>query len=455
VPPVSSPAEWQRSDPAGADTGGTAALKWKAQAAQATVPPGELMDILKKLIPPANKDRFAAMVVKRMKQVGYPGEANYDKSAFKIDIGASHHLYLENAYAEYRYASFKGRREIVDRFARFANSVSAQPQEPTSFAEAKSNLMPKVRERFYHEALRLRTQAEDGKWLDVPMRVMAELLTLEMVYDLPDGMRTTDNDSLSKWGVSFDDAMKVARENLWAKSNRNFIEVQSGLYLSPWRDNYDACRLVLHDLIWQLKVKGDHVACVPHRDILLVSGADDEQGLVKMFELIDEVRKQPRFMASHPFRLQGSQWMPLMLPAGHPAEGVMRENHIRDLARDYAEQKQLLDALHQKKNQDVFVASLLIYQHTETRAITTRASWLDGTDTLLPKADQIIFAQTPDGQEKAQVLGWAPWERVMSVAGDAFTSTEMFPPRFRVKKIPTMEQLRSAGLAPMSTIGEA
>ena len=36
-----------------------------------------------------------------------------------------------------------------------------------------------------------------------------------------------------------------------------------GVWVSPWRDNYDASRLVLHDFLRSHEVKGDPVAVVP------------------------------------------------------------------------------------------------------------------------------------------------------------------------------------------------
>jgi hypothetical protein len=37
--------------------------------------------------------------------------------------------------------------------------------------------------------------------------------------------------------------------------------------------------LFLHDLVWQLDVKGRHVAMVPDRNVRLVTGSEDHEGL--------------------------------------------------------------------------------------------------------------------------------------------------------------------------------
>ena len=72
-------------------------------------------------------------------------------------------------------------------------------------------------------------------------------------------------DQLSDWGVTLDEALAIARENLWKMSNEPFSEVAPGVYFAEWGDAFDAARMFLHDLIWQLKVSGDHVVVIPAR----------------------------------------------------------------------------------------------------------------------------------------------------------------------------------------------
>lgn len=410
------------------------------------------MGLLSKLFPLPSKKKFGQRLMRAIRQAGYAQPMTFDAGEFKINFSDSNSFNLGNVYEEFRTTPFGQRRAVLERYARFAMTTTSPLDDPETFAAAKPNLLPKIRERFYHQALGLRIEADGKKWPPCPLRVVGDLLTLELVYDMPDGMRTIDGDSLSKWGVSFDQAMEAARENLWKKSNEDFFVVQPGLYVSPWRDNYDACRLALHDLIWQLKVNGHHVAAVPHRDVLIVTGSEDVDGLVKMMALVEEARQMPRFMLGSMFRLEGSQWQSFMPPAGHPVHLMAIESHTRDLARDYSEQSNLLKELHEKTGEDVFVASLMVFQNKESGAITTRTVWLDGIQSLIPKSDEIVFGIQRPGEQEPTTLGAARWDRVAAVAGDLLAPTEHYPPRFRVGNIPSKEQLESVGLIGISQI---
>jgi hypothetical protein len=77
----------------------------------------------------------------------------------------------------------------------------------------------------------------------------------------------------------FEHALERARDNLWRRSGGKFEKPVVGVYVSPWHDSYDSSRLFLYDLIWHLEVDGEHVAAVPTRHTLIVTGSEDYGGL--------------------------------------------------------------------------------------------------------------------------------------------------------------------------------
>ena len=95
------------------------------------------------------------------------------------------------------------------------------------------------------------------------------------MYDMPDAMRSIVQDDLDNWGVTFYEAMEVAKENL-KRLPQKFMgpEEGSGVYLSANGDNYDASRLLLVDLIRQFNLHGDAIAMAPTRGTLVVAGSD-------------------------------------------------------------------------------------------------------------------------------------------------------------------------------------
>src|SRR5258708_6433673 len=101
-------------------------------------------------------------------------------------------------------------------------------------------------ERIFPPASRARFAAQV---IRPAFRPYADGLTIELVLDYPDSVAILGAEQLEKWNVSFDDALAVARENLWRLSNKDFAHVPDGPYVSTWHDSHDASRLFLHDLL--------------------------------------------------------------------------------------------------------------------------------------------------------------------------------------------------------------
>jgi hypothetical protein len=195
----------------------------------------------------------------------------------------------------------------------------------------------------------------------------------------------------------------------------------------------------LLDLIRQLEVKGEHIAMVPHRDSLLITGSDDIEGLGMMAQFAEDAFEHPRFISCTALRLDGDEWVSWLPPIDHPHFSKFRLLEIKSLYQDYEVQKELLDALHEKEGTDIFVAK---YNPAEDKSGTvyTYSVWSDGVDTLLPKTNRVIFFR-----EGEDVLATGDWEGVEQVAGHLMEPTDMYPPRYRVREFPTDEQLAKIG----------
>ncbi len=81
-------------------------------------------------------------------------------------------------------------------------------------------------------------------------------------------MKHATQDNLDKWGVTFYEALEVARRNL-AEKQFAFLGSKDGDGV-PWssvqKDSYDAARILLLDAIRGLGVRGDVVAMIPNRE---------------------------------------------------------------------------------------------------------------------------------------------------------------------------------------------
>ena len=391
-------------------------------------------------------------MVSALRRAGDTREIQYVPGDFKLLIGKegsgpdeSFTLYLNNAYAEYLAAGVGKRRQIIRRYTLLPGESERAVE--MDFATAKPNLLPRVRERYYHEQLKIMFRREGrGPTDDFPTRLVNEDLTVEVAIDLPDSIQIVSAKTLAGWKVTFDDALAIAKDNLWKRSVADFAEVSPGLYQSPWQDTHDASRIFLHDLIWQLPVRGAHVAMVPNRNLLLVTGAEDVDGLIRMAEIADAILVEPRPMTGIGFRLDGTKWASFLPPSDSPAYRPLRQTALRSSAMDYEQQTEDLNQLHEKTGEDVFVASFQLVRQVAGGRLLSWTSWVDGiTNALMPRADVIAFGRVGDAGE-ATSLGFAEWKRVHGVAGDLMEPTGLYPPRYRVRRFPTEQQLRQMEL---------
>ena len=188
-----------------------------------------------------------------------------------------------------------------------------------------------------------------------------------LVYDMPDSMKPISNKELELWGVTFYEALEAARENIRQLPPQIIGPKEGeGVYVFTTNDGYDSSRLIILDLIRQFQVKGDYIAMAPGREMLIVAGSEDTPGLEAMIALAKKAFEQPRTVSGVALRLAGDEWVSWMPEADHPLFDEFRKIRMLSSGQDYSEQKELLDRLHEKTGEDVFVASYSVMQHKDT-----------------------------------------------------------------------------------------
>ena len=320
------------------------------------------------------------------------------------------------------------------------NWFGALKDMPEDFEDAKPDLMPVVRSRSHFELNSLRGEVESGTPISWPYQAFGEHFGTGMVYDLPSSMRSISQPNLDAWGVTFYEAMEVARENLSALPAK-FVGPQSGegAYLSATGDSYDASRLLLTDIIRQLKVNGDPVAMIPNRENLVVVGSEDAEGLSGMLKMATEALKQPRPISGIALRLDGDEWVPWLPDALHP------------LYKDF---QQLLFP--------VARAGLRLSRRTCSTSCTKRrartCSWRASPRS---KPRTAGFSALRHGRKRrtrccprrtcwcsvgsAGRLRMVEWQKVTDVAGDLMEPLDIYPFRYRVREFPSEKQLAAMG----------
>src|SRR5262249_17500676 len=151
-----------------------------------------------------------------------------------------HVFNLHNAYGEYCAAPKKNRPQVLQHFVR--TWFSYLKEAPAEFADARPDLLPGVRSRSYCEFARFQLQAQgstnrDCPRKDWPHRVLAEHLAISLIYDFPESMIQVMQADLSDWGVTFEEALDAALDNLREISQQRFTMPRPGVWASNYRDN--------------------------------------------------------------------------------------------------------------------------------------------------------------------------------------------------------------------------
>jgi ribosomal protein S30 len=385
-----------------------------------------------------DKDEFARMLMAEIRRAGVTQKLEYDPDEFKITVGEGetlHFLSIGNAYDEYQRAARATRGKILGRWAR----LSLPRQTPKSFADIRPNLLPRIRDRSQYDRITMQLKLQGMTPPAYAYRVIAEHLALGLVHDMPESVAEMPKDQFETWGVPLDEAFAIATENLDRMSQRPFEKIAAGIYLSPYRDNHDAGRLMLTSQIRRLSVRGSPVAMVPNRDTLIVTGADDPGGLGLMAKITEAALEEPRPISGIPVWLDEDTWRPFVPDEDHPMFVPFGRLRVMSLASDYSAQKQLLDALHGKSDEDLFVASFTVIEHTESGQLSSYCTWTRDVTTLLPHTDLVVLVD-PDAPDEP-VLARVDWADVARVVGSRMEQVEMYPPRYRVNSFPTAEEI--------------
>lgn len=397
------------------------------------------MNFLKKLFfGPPSQDQFAKALMAGFRRAGDQRRFQYDKENCRLTVASGEEINLTNLYQEHCQVPPGDRPAHLARVIQ--GFLAGKDELPDSFDDARPNLRPKIwlRASMVNIDLRLRLAGKDA--FESPYYPLGEHLVSTIVYDMPTAMRSLSQSDFEKWGVTYYEAMEAAIQNLMETSIA-YSKIGDRFHSAISGDNYDSSRLLLKDQITSWDVLGDHVAMVPQRDALYVTGSKDDTGLKILLDLTESTLKdQPRPLSPIPLRLVDGEWEDWRIPKSHELFPRFQKLELEFFGGLYAEQKELLDALHEKEQDGPFVASYSGIQKKGSDDVLTYCVWGRDVDSLLPKTQLVFFV----GPEGAAAIG--EWDRVAKVVGDLMELDEsLYPVRYRVREFPSAEQLQAIG----------
>lgn len=389
-------------------------------------------------------EQFAQLTIQAFADAGNPSQLRYDAGESRL-LGTgdgAQVVNLENGYRAYCAAQ---RKERPQALAHFVQSMLAPPL-PASFAAARASLRPLIRGRGTLEYLRLLPEvlsdsAARPQLLDAHAPFSSDSVIM-LACDSERSIQTLTGGTLVEWGVSFDEALAAAIDNLRDITVSNFEQVAPGIYLGAWNDSYESSRLLFADLFYRMELGGEPVVMAPSRHKLLVASANNKEALIGMLALARSYAEQ-----------EGQQVSSLMyrFEHGKPVEFIPDDANVAQLAaelkklfllEDYQAQKNMLDKLNDKASLDLFVATYKLMQSPDTGRIESYGVWTDKVDTLMPEVDKVALVRYHEESGEPDVRLVA-WEELRSHIKELQHSVQGYPARYRLPSFPSRELLDS------------
>ena len=235
----------------------------------------------------------------------------HSEMSFRLN-GGQMRLFLGNLLHDLQHARRAERPAVLRRF--LDGVLAPGASIPATYAEARPLLMPVVRSRGDMGIVELSTVAAAGP-ADTAFRPatkpLAGDLVIALVCDQPTAMAYVNEGELPKWGVTFDQALADALDNLRSlPEHGGWQQMAGGVWSGEWGDAYDSSRILLPDLIHRVGVR-DPVVVVPFRNALMVTNAGNDTGLAVMAKVIeDNLAGNQRWLSFVPMRLTDAGLVP-------------------------------------------------------------------------------------------------------------------------------------------------
>jgi len=208
-------------------------------------------------------------------------------------------IFLQNAYDVYKQHPSK-KNEIIRLYIDSALETMSHNKSGIDV----NRIVPIVKDKLWLTETKKAMREHGGK--KTPDHLYDEYneeLIVLYAEDSPGNIRFLTADDLKKLDIERQDLRALALKNLKTLLPEIRITGGDGIYIVTADGSYEAS-LLLSDSIWangQIRVKGDIVAAIPTRDLLIVTGSGDEKALRKARELVNKTYLEGAYKISNSF----------------------------------------------------------------------------------------------------------------------------------------------------------
>lgn len=230
------------------------------------------------------------------------GKDDYEQSVF-----------LDNAYKEYKLdtGDLDG---IIDKFSKASLETMKTHGDDSVDLE---RIVPVIKDSAYPAEVKqsLKEAGYDTSKMDHYYEELNDSLLVLYAVDTVNNIRYLNKDDIEKLELEPNKLREKAIKNL----DKILPEIKKrgseGVYMVTADGTYEAS-LLLFDNIWtseNFKVNGDFVIAVPSRDLLLVTGSKDSEGISKISSIAaDAIKEASYYLTSELFIRKGDKWEPFI-----------------------------------------------------------------------------------------------------------------------------------------------
>jgi len=343
---------------------------------------------------------------------------------------------LVNIQREYAQAGYLARPGLLRKYGAMLAPME-QSTVPRLWTLAQTQIFPMLRSRYERTIIEVQYRNKEPF---PPRAAKAFSGQLEVVigYDHGQTVSQIKVETATDWGISIDELIHRARANLRGLPPPSWESAGDAIWKLDSAAGYTESFLQLPRTFDNLPAKGQALAMIPNRGVLLATGTDEPGGLAALLNAaLHSIRNAPWPLSGDLFRVTptGSE---LYIPDTPEAEGLATIQKI-DMAGIYEGQQTALQAHHDAIKDDVYVAtySLLVKKDAPNHA-RSYCTWTKGISSLLPTTDLIAFVWDLETTRKTALV---TWNNVARIAGHYFKPTTEDPPRIRVDAFPTADEL--------------
>lgn len=241
-----------------------------------------------------NKKGFINALLKKMRKESRYPSPQYNEMTDYI-LWGENEFYMGNIYEDYSRSEPQNAEQFISTtFERFKITMNARGEDDIlPFEEIVSILLPSIRSRLFLESMQ---QDEE-----LPFRLMNDFVGVCISLETEISIMLPKQRYFEEWGKDFDEVFNYAIQNLEAVNEGGYEDIFPGVWRSMWKDGYDPSRILHTDRLWDRDIKGDPVLFIPHREVLLVTGSEDEEGLEFAIDFCEDYRGLNYSISGFPF----------------------------------------------------------------------------------------------------------------------------------------------------------